>query len=143
MGAWGVGAFENDEAADWSIEFRTADLRAGLSMITDPLTLAAKPENESDLLDGSDGTMAVAAAELVAAINGHPIDESVFNEDARQWIARVRPCFDPDLTSLAFEAMSRVLGPTSVLAELWFPENADRWRSAMAALRSKLGPGQD
>jgi hypothetical protein len=37
---------------------------------------------------GDDGTIAVAAAELVAAINGQPIDESAYNEGARQWISR-------------------------------------------------------
>jgi hypothetical protein len=42
MGAWGVGAFENDTAADWDLEFETADMAAGLRLITDALALAAR-----------------------------------------------------------------------------------------------------
>jgi hypothetical protein len=30
MGAWVVGGFQNDEAADWALEFENADLKAGL-----------------------------------------------------------------------------------------------------------------
>jgi hypothetical protein len=37
----------------------------------------------------------------VASINGQPIDESPYNETARQWIARVHPSTDVALTDLA------------------------------------------
>jgi hypothetical protein len=37
MGTWGVGAFANDEARDWSVGFEGADLEAGLKRITDAL----------------------------------------------------------------------------------------------------------
>lgn len=33
MGAWGVGPFENDDAADWALEFTDADLQAGLGIV--------------------------------------------------------------------------------------------------------------
>jgi hypothetical protein len=42
MGAWGVGAFENDTAADWDLEFETADMAAGLRLITDAQALAPR-----------------------------------------------------------------------------------------------------
>src|SRR5450631_3515520 len=109
MGAWGVGAFENDTAADWDLEFETADMAAGLRLITDALALAAQADDSSACLDGDDGVRAVAAAELVALIKGQPIDESPFNERARRWIARVHPSSDPSLTSLAHQAVSRVI----------------------------------
>jgi hypothetical protein len=59
MGTWGVGAFANDAAADWALEFRNADLEAGLRLIW-------------DALNGDDDELRVAGAEMVAAINGHP-----------------------------------------------------------------------
>jgi Domain of unknown function (DUF4259) len=138
MGAWGVGAFESDTAADWDFEFENADLAAGLQLITDALTLAAQADGASAYLDGDDEARAIAAAELVAAINGQPIDDSAFGERARQWIARVRPSGDPSLTSLARQAVSRVTGPTSELPELWFPEHLPSWRSAMGELLDRL-----
>ncbi|MGH3397928.1 MAG: DUF4259 domain-containing protein [Streptosporangiaceae bacterium] len=133
-----MGAFENDTAADWSWEFESADLAAGLQLITGALTLAARADGASSYLDGDDGSRAIAAAAMVAAINGHPIDESAFGEDARQWITRVHPSSDPSLTSLARQAVSRVTGPTSELSELWFPEHLPSWQSAMAELLGKL-----
>jgi hypothetical protein len=59
MGTWGVGAFANDAAADWALEFKYTDLQAGLRLIR-------------DTLNGDDDELRIAAAEMVAAINGHP-----------------------------------------------------------------------
>src|SRR5215471_6107273 len=107
MGAWGEGAFDNDTAADWSWEFESADLSAGLRLITDALSAAAQA-HDAAYFDADDGTRAVAAAELVASINGQPIAESPYNETARQWIARVHPSSHPSLTDLARQAVSGV-----------------------------------
>jgi hypothetical protein len=111
MGTWGVGAFENDIAADWSWEFESADLAAGLQLITDALTVAAQADGASSYLDAGDGSVAIAAAAMVAAVNGQPIDESAFGEDARQWITRVHPSSDASLTGLARQAVSRGAAP--------------------------------
>jgi hypothetical protein len=136
MGTWGEGAFENDAAADWSWEFEIADLAAGLQLITDALSAIAQAD--TPYLDDRDGVLAVAAAELVASINGQPIDASPYNETARQWIARAHPSPNPPLTNLARVAVSRVTSPTSGLAELWDEAGSAEWRSAMGALRDKL-----
>jgi hypothetical protein len=138
MGTWGVGAFENDIAADWSWEFESADLAAGLQLITDALTVAAQADGASSYLDAGDGSVAIAAAAMVAAVNGQPIDESAFGEDARQWITRVHPSSDASLTGLARQAVSRAVGPTSELSELWSNEHLALWQSAMAELLEKL-----
>jgi hypothetical protein len=41
MGVWGVGALENDEAADWAIGFDDADLAGGFRFLGDALVAAA------------------------------------------------------------------------------------------------------
>jgi hypothetical protein len=138
MSAWGEGAFENDDAADWSGDFGNVDLAAGLRLITDALSAITQADDIADL-DYTTETLAVAAAELVASINGQPIDASPYNETARQWIARVRPIPDPALTDLARLAVSLITGPNSELAELWDQSESAGWRSAMGALRDKLG----
>jgi hypothetical protein len=78
MGYWGVGGFENDFALDWSLEFEDADLETGLKLIR-------------DALNGDEDELALAAAEMVAIINGHPVppppdthhlDEIVVDEEA-------------------------------------------------------------
>jgi hypothetical protein len=138
VGAWDVGPFENDTAADWAWEFESADVAAGLQLITDALTMAAQADGAGSYLDGDGGSRAIAAAAMVAAINGHPMDESAFGEDALHWISRVRPSSDPALTRLAHQAISRVIGPTSELPKAWNPESLPSWRSAMAELLDKL-----
>ena len=138
MGAWGERAFDNDTAADWSWEFENADLAAGLRLITDALSAAAGADGAAAYLDADDGTRAVAAAELVASINGQPIAESPYNETARQWIARVHPSSDPSLTNLARRAVSRVTAENSELAQLWDETGSSSWRSAMSELQGKL-----
>lgn len=138
MGAWGQGAFDNDDAADWSWEFETADLAAGLRLITDALTVVAQAD-DGTYLQVDDGSRAVAAAALVASINGRPIDESPYNETARQWIARVRPSTDAVLTDLARQAVIRAAGPNSELTQLWGEAESSSWRSGMDKLRDKLG----
>jgi hypothetical protein len=138
MGAWGQGAFDNDTAADWSWEFENADLAAGLRLITDALSTAAQADAAAAYLDANDGTRAVAAAELVASINGQPIAESPYNETARQWIARVHPSSDPSLTNLARQAVSSVTTVNSELAQLWDEAGSSAWRSTMSELRDKL-----
>ena len=138
MGAWGEGAFDNDTAADWSWEFENADLAAGLRLITDALSAAAQADDRAAYLDAEDGTRAIAAAELVASINGQPIAESPYNETARQWIARAHPTSDPSRTNLARRAVSGVTTEYSELAQLWDETGSWSWRSGMSELQGKL-----
>jgi hypothetical protein len=161
MGTWGVGAFENDEAADWSLEFENADLEGGLKLIRDALNFeGAGTEGIQELTE----MVAVAAADLVIRINGHAVpappdthhlDEIVVDEDAEddyefggfggeamKWIARTHPASYPSLTDLARRAVARVKGPGSGLADLWDeafdPADTPIWRSYMAELAAKL-----
>ena len=135
MGARGVSGFANDIAADWSLEFENADLETGLKLITDALNfkLSGQITHEE-----AAETVAVAAAELVAAIDGHPMDKDGLSEDAMEWIARAHPASDPHLTDLARQAVSRVTGPDSYIAGTWLEDFEPRWRAFMAGLAAKL-----
>ena len=140
MGAWGAGAFDNDDAADWSWEFENADHDAGLRLVTDALSAAVQASG-SAYLDATDGARAIAAAEVVASINGQPIDESPYNETVRQWINRTRPATGAALTDLARQAVDRVTMPqNSELAQLWGEAASSSWPSVMAELRTKITP---
>jgi Domain of unknown function (DUF4259) len=137
MGAWGAGAFDNDDAADWDLMFENADLATGLRLITDALSAAAQADGAA-YLDLSDGAPAVAAAEAVALINGQSVDESPYNESMRQWVTRARPGADAALTDLARRAVDRVAGQSSELSQLWSESGSSEWHSALAALKAKL-----
>jgi hypothetical protein len=137
MGAWDVGAFDNDLAADWVGDFEGYDLASGLQAIRLALTSVVGTE-AGGFVDADDAAVAVGAAELVAAINGRPAEATAYDQAARDWIDRSRPAADPGLTDLARTALSRVVGEGSELAELW-EESGPSWRTGIATLRAKLG----
>lgn len=68
MGAWGAGVFENNDAAmDWVIALES---RGGIGPVLEALERSVGESN--DYLDADDGSMALAAAEAVAAARAPP-----------------------------------------------------------------------
>ena len=68
MGAWGSGSFENDDAADWLAQLGT--------MEPDDLTkMFGKAAHDTAYFEAPDASIVVAAAEVVAALNGFPVNE--------------------------------------------------------------------
>jgi hypothetical protein len=135
MGAWGVGAFDNDTAADWAWEFAEADQAAGLRLLTE--ALEAVTETADGEIDSHAGERAVAAAQLVAVINGVSADRSAYSEEAVRWIERTEPSQVPELTNLARQALLAVRSPESELAELW-DESGPEWRTSLEELAARL-----
>ena len=69
MGAWGAGVFANDAAADWADDL----VRGGSAdVVRAALAAAAERSPEADL-DADEGCEALAAAEVVAATAGRPL----------------------------------------------------------------------
>jgi hypothetical protein len=133
MGAWGVGAFENDSAADW-----IADLPAALPQ-TLRLTLRPVIAIEPDLyLDERDSSEAIAAAEVIAAMAGRPGDAVLRNPEVAEWAQEHSEWLDPDLVRDASAAVDRV-HTSSELRDLW-SESADYelWLAALDDLRRRL-----
>jgi hypothetical protein len=131
MGAWGLTAFENDDALDWVIELESV---ADTTFISD--TLAFVNESEEDYLDTSDSCFALAAAEVVAALGGKPPPN--LPDGVVKWIAgREEP--QPALISSAKQAVKAVL-EDSELKELW--EETDEyedWVEEVEGLLDRLG----
>ena len=103
MGAWGVGVFENDDAHDWVSELGGAE---DFGVIERALTAAATGAGDDD--DGPDVTtasIALAAAEVVAALRGTP---GMLPEDATRWIATLRRPATPELAELARSAVLQI-----------------------------------
>jgi hypothetical protein len=142
MGTWAEDAFDNDDAADWSWQFDGADEASGLRLIEDALKQAAEA-GAARYLEIDVEARAIAAAALVAHLAGQPLRETPYNEDALGWAARVSPHVRPALVGLARQAVARVTGPESELAELW-DEAESSWRTSMTELAFNLqGAGQD
>ncbi|MEV7418486.1 DUF4259 domain-containing protein [Streptomyces sp. NPDC089919] len=131
MGTWGVGAFENDTAADWcgALDDVPAGTRPGLV-----LEALARTVGTTGYLDADDAQEAVAAAALVAAQcpGGEAADSPYGPEGAL-----------PDLTGLrelAGRALDRVTAEPSELLELWEEAEGGPWRTSVDRLRRTLRP---
>jgi hypothetical protein len=136
IGTWGDGAFDNDTAADWSLEFEDADLDSGLVLIERALR-AASDLADSGYLGADEGMLAVAAAELVGSIIGPP-RRNPYNEEAVDWISRVHASVTVPLIDLARQALVRVTGERSELAMLWDEAGDAGWCSVIEDLRGRL-----
>ncbi|AKF08114.1 DUF4259 domain-containing protein [Sandaracinus amylolyticus] len=129
MGAWGHGAFENDDSLDW-----LAELEAGRMTVRDALE-AAVAESD-DLLEAPEASMAIAAATLVAAAKDG--ERTALPDGARAWVDANGAAAKADV-ALAIRAVERVLDAAgSELAELWADAETDEWRGDVEALLARL-----
>lgn len=131
MGAWGPGAFENDDALDWVHELEATD---DLASVREALVAVVDSTN---YLDASICAVAIAAAEVVAALRKRPLDD--LPEEAVVAVAGRRGQFPGDLSRLAIQAVDVIMGD-SELKDLWSEsEDAEAWEAGVLDLRIRLG----
>ncbi|GAB2728777.1 DUF4259 domain-containing protein [Kitasatospora kifunensis] len=133
MGTWDVGPFDNDAAADFSVQLdeAAAGQRAELLRAAMEQALAA------GYLEVEEAQEAVAAAALVAAQRpgGEPVDPAYGPK------API-PLVGTELAELAVRVLERVGLPECELAELWADSGEEeRWRERLARLRAVLMGG--
>lgn len=128
--AWGPGTFENDAALDFA-----ADLPRdrGIAPVDDALAVA-------DSIGPYDAAVALAAAEMVAALEGRPVDE--VPGEVVDWLAAVQPRRDADLARRAHAATLRVRD-ASALRTRWDESGADSWLASVDDLLRRLDPSVD
>ncbi len=131
MGAWGVGPFENDDAGDWVWQLEEAE---DLGLVQGALESAAEPDG---YLESPASSEALAAAEVVAALAGHPAPD--LPDGVRDWVSAHPMTVSPDLRSLARSAVARVASD-SELQELWADsDQGDEWQGRLEELQGRLG----
>lgn len=133
MGAWGTGSFENDSASDWVYELEAArdigPVRAALEAV-----LAAARDD----LDAEVATTGLAAAEVVAALNGRA--GPAIPEEVRDWVAHHPSETASELLASARDAVDAILAD-SELRDLWEEsEEFLAWQADVAELRVRLEP---
>ena len=113
MGAWGIGAFENDDAMDWSLDLM--DAADPLRAIQSALDLA----EEEDYLEAPDACQILAACAVISASkNKEPTSGYPLPDELADWIFERDRDFGA-LAPVAVKAIQRVLAPDSELNELW------------------------
>ncbi len=132
-GAWDVGAFDNDDALDWIIEATEA---SNIGPVRDALERVV---NGPGYIQVTEANRALAAAEVVAALNGNA--NPMLPDELDAWIDANDLETDTELTMLAKHAVLLVLDlKTSELAQLWAdaPQMSEVWNAEMAELSSRL-----
>jgi hypothetical protein len=126
MGAWGLGAFENDAARDW-LAMAKRDGPADADALRSAIGMS--------YLDVDEGSSTVAAATLVAAVlDGNAAD---LPDDARAVLRGWHPA--PELRQLALGALDAACGRRSELASLWREgTDAPAWHAGVERLRRRL-----
>lgn len=131
MGAWGVGPFDNDDAGDWIWQLEEAE---DLALVQGALEAAAHPDGD---LESSPSSEALAAAEVVAALAGHPALD--LPDEVQNWVSAHRATVSPDLRALALAAVERITSD-SELQELWAEsDEGGDWSKRVEELRGRLG----
>lgn len=133
MGAWGVLAFDNDDANDWAYDLEGAD---DLSLVESAFDTV---EEADDYLEAPDASNALAACEVLARLNGKPGYKNAYTEKVDEWVAAHLQTPSPSLVSRANAAIDRILGENSELKELWAESDENSaWLASVEDLRQRL-----
>ena len=132
MGAWGSGAFDNDDSGDWLDELQECPDATVIAEALDRVVAF-----EDGYLEEPDGSHAVAAAEVVAALKGHPPAD--FDEVAEEWVTANRAVDVDELVPVAVEALQRIR-TSSELKDLWDEsQEPEKWYAVLDDITRRLG----
>ena len=132
-GGWDVGPFDNDDALDWVWELSESN---DLSVVEEALQSAT---GTSGYLEAPTGSIAVAAAEVVAALKGQP--RAQLPDEVTSWVANHQLEVDDQLVKAARQAIVLVKNSeSSELAQLWSDsdELLNQWHKDLADLERRL-----
>lgn len=130
MGTWGLSPFENDNASDWVWVLAEAK---DTSVLSDALEAVI---SEEEIFEGCEE--ALAAAEVVAALRGKPLEELPEEVNAFVKEQGKKPP-SAQLVKLAVTAVERI-AEESGLKERWDEtDDAKDWLVSLKDLLKRLG----
>ncbi len=130
MGAWGQGNFENDDALDW-----LDTLTQGADLAPADAVFDATLSNPEAYIDAPVCSEVLAAAEVVAALHGKPLEP--VHEALKMWMPGKPP--PPPATLDASRRAVAALRERSELRDLW--EESDQlepWLQVIDDLLARL-----
>jgi len=134
-GAWESDSFSNNDAKDWASQCAASK---GPKFVLAALHAALA----DGYLEVPECSMAVAAAEVVAASRGKP--PKSLPKELAAWLEQQKKAEIAKLAPVAAKAVSRVLnGPKSELRELWEENKKEfpTWSGHMQSLIARLNDG--
>lgn len=139
MGAWAAAIFGNDTACDWAYGLENC---ADLSMIEESLNKILAAGN--NYLDETDAEEALAAAEIVARLQGHPGENNNYTEEIDIWVSKFKGKLKitPALARKTIWVIDRILTEPSHLLDAWQEsEQFEEWRNIVLDLKSRIELG--
>jgi hypothetical protein len=134
MGTWGAGIFENDNACDFAAAVADGGGIALVDQVVDRVLACG-----SNYLEAPDAQECLAAADIIARLNGSPGEASAYTAAVDAWIGSARASVSAEMIDKARQAINRVLAPPSELVELWKEsKDFDRWRRSVEGLSGRL-----
>jgi uncharacterized protein DUF4259 len=127
MVGWGTGSFENEEAQSW--------LRKLKGVSADDLRQILTAVGQAEYAGASEASIVIAAAEVVAAQRGAPLQP--LPREIEEWLTQV-PQAPEGLSELARNTVHRVR-TNSELKDLWLEaEGLNEWSSSVRDLEQRL-----
>jgi len=134
MGAWDATIFGNDTACDWAYDLEVTD---DLSFVEE--TIEVVLDNGDDYLDSCEAEEALAAAEVIARLQGNFGYRNAHTETVDKWVERINIKPSPELAGKTLEAIDRILTEPSELMELWQEsEHFETWKNNVEDLRRRI-----
>jgi hypothetical protein len=134
MGAWGTDTFDNDTACDFAAEIAGTRNLAKLEATVDRVL-----QMGDAYLEAPDAEEGLAAADIIARLNGNFGVRNAYTETIDAWVAQFNLSPSGALVEKARRVVARVLTEPSELLELWNEsDEANKWRLSVEALRTRL-----
>lgn len=130
MSVWGMGIFENDDSLDWIYDLADSGSLTRVSVALDVII-----HNKDESPELSDCRIALAAAEIIAAMHGDPTPD--LPEEAEEWIGD-KILENENLRAKAEDAVTLILR-NSELKEKWDRSlNFETWQIKIQNLQKRL-----
>lgn len=134
MGAWDHTTFGNDDACDWGGDLSEHE---DLSFVHE--TLDKVIQTGQEYLEAPDASNAIAAAEVVARLQGNYGIRNAYTELVDEWVASHPLPVPPELARKAHDALDRILARPSELLELWEEsESSHAWKDTVTELKGRI-----
>jgi hypothetical protein len=131
MGTWGDSVLENDDAADFLEELKQTS--NGWRAVRRALAEASR----STYVEAAEASHALAAAEIVAAARGNA--PPALDKSLATWAQRHPPKDLAALANSSLEAIRRIEGANSELAELWARSSEQtKWTAQLIELIHRI-----
>jgi hypothetical protein len=134
MGSWGIGFFDNDTACDWGYELAGS---ADLSIIEKAFDKVLQVGEE--YLESPDAEEALAAAEVVARLQGNWGPRNSYTETVDTWVDKIGLKVSEDVVTKAKAVIKRVVTAPSELLELWKASSEfEAWKTLVEQLGERV-----